>query len=885
MTRYNIDMLVFFFGLASFDGFRIQENGSSTTGGGNMNRYDGVYEGEARRAISFPLGGIGSGCVGLDGTGRLKDWEIFGRPNKGSVNGYTHFAVKAEKDGQVLDARCVHTDPFSPYSGEMDNMGHGVPRGLLAGAPHLDGCRFIGRFPAARAEFSDEDFPGDVSLSAFNPFIPLNDKDSSIPAAFFTVEIHNPTKDVIDYTVAFSLTNPAEKGGVNRMEEEKGCHAMLLTREDLDRGDPRWGEAAMATDGEDVSCQTYWYRGSWFDSLGIFWQDFARPGAIRERQYQEAGGYDTATLCVRKRCPAGGTVSVRFALSWYYPNCVNYWNPEKVDRPWKHYYATIFGGAAEAARYALRHWDRLWKGTKRFMDALYASSLPPEAMEAVGANLEVLKSPTCLRLTDGSFYAFEGCNAHTGSCEGSCTHVWNYAFALPHLFPGLERSMRELDYTYNLKEDGGMPFRLQLPLGRERWNFRACVDGQMGGIIKTYREWKIGAGDQWLKKWWPKVKRSLEYAWSPENPDRWDPEKKGVIDGRQHHTLDMELFGPNAWLNTFYLAALKAATEMARAVGENDFADECEAILAKGQAYTEKELFNGEYYFQKVDLRDKSVLEPYKNTAVLIGGDVEAAYWNEEAGQLKYQIGEGCGIDQALAQWMSDLVGLGDILDREHSQSALQSIYCYNFKPSLRKHFNPCRVYGLGREAGTVICEWPKGREKPVVPVPYSEETMHGFEYQAASHMIKRGMEKEGLEMVRAVRDRYDGTRRNPWNEIECGSNYARSMASYALLLVYSGLAYDLPKGRLGMKPLRGEEGQYFWSVEGAWGVMGFTQDRISLSVLGGELRLKEWVLPRPGDVMKVQLNGQDVGFAAGGDFVGIDVTVPEGGVLTAEMK
>ena len=852
-----------------------------------MKKYDGVYRGDQRRAISFPLGGIGSGCVGLDGTGRLRDWEIFGRPNKGSLNGYTHFAIKAERGGETLDARVISADPLPPYSGEPDNFGHGVNRSLLSGAPHFDDSEFEGHFPLAQVRFSDADFPGEVKLSAFNPFIPLNDRDSSLPAALFTVEAKNPLDEEIDYTVAFSLTNPARKGSKNTFGTRGGASVMTLTNDSLDRDDPEWGELAIAAVGQEgVSAQTYWYRGAWFDSLGIFWQDFTRPGAIRAREYEESGSCDTATLCVTRRCKPGETVSIRFILSWYYPNEYNYWSPEETVRPWKHYYATQFAGAGEAAVYGLNLWDRLYTETKTFADALYSSDLPPEAMEAVGANLEVLKSPTCLRLTDGSFYAFEGCNTHTGSCEGSCTHVWNYAFALPHLFPQLERSMRELDYTYNLREDGGMPFRLQLPLGRERWNFRPCVDGQMGGIIKTYREWKLGAGDEWLKKWWPKVKRSLEYAWSPDNKDIWDPGKTGVISGRQHHTLDMELFGPNTWLNTFYLAALAAAAEMARAMGEDGFAAECDAIRKKGQAYTEKELFNGEYYFQKVDIRDHSILDPYRNTAVLIGGDVEDAYWNKEAGQLKYQIGEGCGIDQALAQWMSDLVGLGDILDREHVQSALSSIYRYNFKKSLRRHFNPCRVYGLGREAGTVICEWPQGREKPVVPVPYSEETMHGFEYQAASHMIARGMEKEGLEMVRAVRDRYDGAKRNPWNEIECGSNYARSMASYALLLVYSGLIYDIPRGRLGMKPLRPErEGKFFWSVSGAWGQMEFEKGAVRMNILGGELALREWVMPCPEKVCRVTVNGNEVKYEAGKDCIMLDVKLNKDDVLTAETR
>ena len=359
----------------------------------------------------------------------------------------------------------------------------------------------------------------------------------------------------------------------------------------------------------------------------------------------------------------------------------------------------------------------------------------------------------------------------------------------------------------------------------------------------------------------PHMKKSLEYAWSAANSDRWDPDKSGVMTGRQHHTLDMELFGANAWLNGFYLAALKAAAAMARAVGDPD-ADEYDAIFERGKARTDEELFNGEYYVQRLDLTDKSIITSFEDNQTLTGHTAVGAYWNDEAGEIKYQIMEGCGIDQVLAEWHARLIGLGEILDPEKVRSALRSIYKYNFKPSLRNHFNPCRIYGLNDEAGCVICEWPEGKSKPVVPVPYSEECMHGFEYQAAIHMILEGMEKEGLDIVRGVRDRYDGVKRNPYNEMECGSNYARSMASYALLLAYSGFNCDMTRGYIGFNPIR--DGVFFWSNNDAWGVYKQEEGRAELSVLYGRLRL----LAFRGGFKSVQLGGQPVAHSVQGDDI-----------------
>lgn len=842
-----------------------------------------VYKGVKRQEISFPLGGIGSGCIGLDGTGRLRDWEIFNRPAKGSINGFSHFGVKAESQGAVVDARIMNSDLLGSYMGRyVENKGHsgygyGPSRYLLSGVPHFRDSEFAGEFPLAQVRFIDDTFPGDVSLDAFNPFIPSNDADSSIPAAFFTAQVRNTTDRELTYTFELSVNNPSKRRHIHRRVDGEAFHGIALDDDFKDDLHQDFGGIAFGVGKADpIQVQQYWYRGSWFDNLGIFWQDFTAPGEIRNRVYEgeETADFsvreDVATIAVRASVAPGQCWRQRFVIGWYYPNAINYWSqtPCNHDDPcckdnhtWKNYYAKLFGSATEVADYAFRHWDRLEEETLRFHDALYASDLPEAALEAVSANLSTLKSPTVLRLTEGGFYGFEGCQCDCGSCEGSCTHVWNYAFALPFLFPKLERSMRELDYTYNQNEDGGMPFRLQLPLGKARSKFRPCVDGQMGGILKTYREWKLCGSDEWLRDWWPKVKKSLEYAWAPTNVDRWDPERSGVITGRQHHTLDMELFGPNSWLNGFYVGALKAASEMAEAMGEPENARLYSELSQKGRAYIDTQLFNGEYYHQKVDIRDIHVLDPYVDGSVLTGGSTVGAYWSDEAKQLKYQIGEGCGVDQVLAQWMCELCGVGEILDPEKVRSALKAIFRHNFKPSLRNHFNPCRIYGLNDESGLVICDWPEGKEKPVVPIPYAEEVMHGFEYQAAVHMILNGMEQEGMTVVRGIRNRYDGEKRNPWNEMECGSNYARSMASYGLLLAYSGFQFDMRKGRMGMKPLH--PGRYFWSVDGAWGTAHSDEQGDVLRAEYGRLQLQEWVVPDAGRVREVILNGRRVAFEA----------------------
>jgi len=314
-----------------------------------------------------------------------------------------------------------------------------------------------------------------------------------------------------------------------------------------------------------------------------------------------------------------------------------------------------------------------------------------------------------------------------------------------------------------------------------------------------------------------------------------------------------------------YLGALKAAVEMAAALGENDCANQYLEIFTRGKAWVDDNLFNGEYYFQKIDLNDRSLVEAFDAGEASMVGSTMEAYWDEEHSEVKYQVGEGCLLDQVLAQWHADLYGLGDIFDPQQVNVALASIFQYNFISPSRKFPNPCRIFSLNDESGLVIAAWPEHVKRPTIPAPYSQETMNGFEYAAAIHMIGRGMVVEGMRAITALRERYDGERRNPWNEFECGSNYARSMASFALLNVFSGFQFDLVNGQIGFAPIQMENGQFrcFWSLEPGWGEFLFQPRKVELHVLYGQLDLRRLEIAPLAEkrVKKIQVGGVAVPF------------------------
>lgn len=820
------------------------------------------YIGQLTKEISFPLGGIGTGSIGLGGDGRLIDWEIFNRPSKGSVNGHSHFAIRAIQN-ETITAAVLNGDmqkeligQYNKHKWSWNSFGSGANNEKMCGFPHFKNVEFNGEFPIASVCFQDELFPANVTMTAFNPFIPCDSKNSSLPAAFFEIEVENTTSETITYQIALSVANPYEQS-TNQADTKEGFKTLTLSHNGAEKDAIEYGDLTLATDCDITYTQTYWYRGEWMDRVVSFWDDFSDKKEIKERIYDTAGSYDVGTLIAEITVSPKEKKKVKFILSWNIPNNYNYWDECKNDdgthKTWKNYYATIFEDSVQTALYSLRNWDDLYQRTLKFKKTLHESTLPKEIIDAASSNLSVLKSPTVLRLEDGSFYGWEGVAELIGLCEGTCQHVWNYAYALCFLFPDLERSIRDIEFKYSTNEYGRMQFRTRLPLGREMSDYRACVDGQMGTVIKCYREWKISGDNEWLAEKWENIKKVLEYAWSEHNEDCWDLNKDGVLEGRQHHTLDMELFGPSSWLEGMYLTALKAASEMAEFLGDTKKAEEYRELFEKGYQWTKENLFNGRYFIQKVDITNKEITDKF---------NASQSYWNDEVNQIKYQIAEGSSIDQMLAQWHADILGLGEIFDKEQISCALSEMMKNNFKKTMRYFVNPWRVFSVNDEAGTIICDYPEGVEKPRIPISYSEETMTGFEYAFAGLLCSQGRIQDGVKVVKAIRERFDGEKRNPWNEFECGSNYARSMASYALIPILSGFEFDMPNHHIGFNPYETNHFHSIWSLAGAWGNFVVDNEIVKIEIYEGEIALKTLGLKFCDHVSELRIDGKNVDFS-----------------------
>lgn len=810
------------------------EQASPAAKSGSHRPYNGPYRGEYLSRVAFPLGGIGAGMLCLEGSGALSHVSLRNQPEV--FNEPCTFAAIAVNGphpvARVLQGPVPSWKLFgAPGSG---NGQCGAPIGL----PRFREAAFTSRFPFATIELTDPQVPLAVELTGWSPFEPGDADGSSLPVAALEYRFTNRSAVAIEAVFSFNSKNfvprPARPQWVKSI-----AGGFLLTGSG--GKDAPWEDLAFSATVSDpgVRVNHAWFRGGWFDPLTMAWKDVA-DGACFDRPPTSSGGASPgATLFVPLNIAPGGSATVVVRLAWYagrtnihtgkLPPAPAVHVEPPTHRPW---YAGRFEGIEQVTAYWREQYDALRAKAVRFRDCFYDTTLPPEVVEAVAANLTILKSPTVLRQVDGRIWSWEGCNDNSGCCAGSCTHVWNYAQTLPHLFPSLERTLRETEFGPSQDDQGHQMFRSALPIQPLVHDFHAAADGQLGGILKVYREWRIGGDTPWLARLWPRVRKSLDFC-----IQLWDPDGKGLVEEPHHNTYDIEFWGPDGMCTSFYLAALRAAVLMGQALG--DEVSRYATLYDKGIAATERDLYDGEYFIQQIRWKGLRAKSPTEIKSMVGEYSPEATALLEKEGP-RYQYGSGCLSDGVLGSWMALVCGVGQVLDRGKVESHLRAVHKYNLKHDLTEHANPQRpTYACGGEGGLLLCTWPKGGSLSL-PFVYSNEVWTGIEYQVASHLMLLGHVEAGLEIVRACRDRYDGRVRNPFNEYECGHWYARAMSSYALLQGLSGARYDAVDKTLHLRPSVAGDFRAFLSTATGYGTIGVRGGKPFCDVVMGKIDVEK---------------------------------------------
>ncbi len=884
-----------------------------------------LYSGEDLDTIGMPVGGIGAGQMYIRGDGTLALWQIF---NRQVFTGY--------------GADCYTT--YRPDSPVDSGFAVFVKKKGEASAKILD--RDFGRvvcsasYPIASIRYSDSSFPLSARITCSSPFIPLNAKDSALPATMLTISLENNSNETVTAGIVGWLENvvlidsatavhalrhsrilnekertlivhtaeiaplpegaaeprtkilledfegqdygqwvvigeafgkgPA-KGTLTNQQEVSGFLGKRLVNTFLS-GDGPVGTLTLPSfeisrkfmnfligggghagqtcinliiDGKVVRTATgknneklEWYfwnvqefegktakieivdkhSGGWghinideielsdkpnkgpvgpieklpdYGSMVLALLDQGASSqeaqtmleAIGDRDIKLNVEQDVSYPVTERRSTALATRALElkpfsrhtfnFVLAWFFPNHEH-----------GHEYATRFDSATRVAHYLGDEWSRLTGDTAKWYRTFYAdSTLPGWLLFRLHSTVSNMATGTCQWWENGRFWAWEG----VGCCAGTCTHVWNYAHAPARLFPELERRAREM-------QDFGQGFDPESGLVGFRSNRAYAADGQCGTTLKAYREHQMSADNAFLKRNWPRIKQALEFSIARDEND------DGLIEVSQHNTYDINFEGPNTFVGSLYLAALRAGEEMAKDMGDEEFAKRCRKIFESGSKLSVERLWDGEYFIQLVDLEKHP----------------------------KHQYAKGCLSDQLFGQGWAHHLGLGYIYPPDYVKKALRSVWKYNWAPDVGPYnaiHKPERWFARAGEPGLFTCTWPKS-EYIKEGVRYRSEVWTGIEYQVAGHMVWEGMVDEALAICNGVHHRYHPSKRNPFNEVECGDHYARAMASWGVYTPLAGYEYHGPKGHIGFAPRITPENfsAAFTAAEG-WGTFAQKRD------------------------------------------------------------
>ena len=912
-----------------------------------------TYTGKDLETIGMPIGGIAAGQLYLRGDGTLGLWWIF---NKHVFTGYGRDCYRTYRPGSPVDS------------------GFAVTRQTDAGTvvEPLDrtfsNVRFMGEYPIGVVRYSSESSPVKVEMEAFSPFIPLNAKDSALPATIFHITLENTSEKTINAGVEGRLENAvlidsaksiianrrtrivdeegrtlivhtAEKAPPPKKATSPRKRIVLANFEGPDYGDwisagEAFGEApARGTLAGQQNVSGFLGKGlvntflggdaptgsltspeftisrkfinfligggnhvdrTCIDLLvdgkvvrtavgknnekleGRFWNveefegrkakiqiiDYARGGwgHINIDQIELSDVPQSGPVGPLEELPDYGSMVLAFAgeiaspdkpsserdvvfpvnesksaklstrpvtlaprskrtftfvLSWFFPNHAN-----------GREYANRFNSASDVAHYVLDNHERLVGDTRKWHETFYQdSTLPRWLLFRLHSTVCNLATGTCQWWGNGRFWAWEG----VGCCAGTCTHVWNYAHAPARLFPELERRAREM-------QDFGEGFDTESGLVGFRSNRAYAADGQCGTVLKAYREHQMSADNSFLKRNWPSIKKALEYSIERDGND------DGLIEVSQHNTYDINFHGPNTFVGSLYLAALRAGEEMAKEMGDKQFAARCRRIFVSGSKFTVERLWDGEYFVQIVDLKEHP----------------------------NHQYGRGCLSDQLFGQGWAHQLGLGNIYPPEYVKKALESVWKYNWTPDVGPYnaaHKPERWFARPGEPGLFTCTWPKSPFMDV-GVRYKSEIWTGIEYQVAGGMVWEGMLDEALAICDGIQSRYHPSKHNPYNEVECGDHYARAMASWGVYTALMGYEHHGPKGHIGFAPrLTPENFRAAFTAAEGWGTFAQQRDGAAqhekIRVRWGRLNVKSLAFAVPKDFYTVSafvtLDGKEI--------------------------
>ncbi|MCX2453824.1 GH116 family glycosyl hydrolase [Pedobacter sp. PLR] len=798
--------------------------------------------------IGMPVGGLHAGTVYVGGDGRLWLWQIYNETFEGAQEGIDPKTVNWNDGTELRKIRvrdgAAYVEPAIANNKRVLEQGFAV-KVVTNGKTyikeltedHWDEVIFKPAYPMATIQYISKDFPVEVQLKVYSPFIPLDALNSALPGTMLRAEVKNTTASPIQVSVlgwmengANKLTGKAKTGQrKNEVSASKNAISISSSFEALT------DELKNAQDAGTMCFTLHQPNGKAYPAIS--------PWPVTDKQFNAAGSSSAVAEAPEKlvggievtaTVAPGKSVKADYSVAWHFNNAnVKLKNIVKDAQKGFHY-ATRFKDAAAVSAYLQDNFDKLTKTTELWTSTWNDSTLPHWFLERTFINIDTLATANTYRFADGRFWGWEG----VGACAGTCTHVWQYAQSVARIFPELERDLRHrVDLGIGFKEDtGAIIFRAEN-------ESRPAIDGQAGTVLRFYREHQMSADNSFLQTNWPGIKKATQFMLDQ------DKNGDGMTDTPMENTLDAVWEGEIAWIVGLCIAGARAGQAMAEEMNDTAFAKTCETYVTNGRKNMEKELFNGEYFIHRPD---------------------------KVEGRKKLGSYNTCHIDQVYGQSWAFQVGLPRVLSKDKAVAALKALWKYNYAsdvgPYIKTHVGG-RPYALSGEGGMVMNTNPYNEPKPFGEnvgwqLGYFHECMSGFEHQVAAHLMGEGMVAESLILTRSIHDRYHAAKRNPFNEIECSDHYARAMASYGTFINAGGFEYHGPKGYIRFSPAwNAADFKTPFTAAKGWGT--YAQKKTgakqlhTISLKYGELQLKDLAFTKIGEgrikSVSVMLGAQNI--------------------------
>ncbi|GGE15782.1 GH116 family glycosyl hydrolase [Sphingobacterium cellulitidis] len=780
--------------------------------------------------IGMPVGGLHSGTVYISGDGRLWLWQVFNTSYDGLNEGVENKVVLWDNGREMQRVRprdgAAFVEPALSDNLRILEQGflvsvkrNGKVLQKVLEANQWDEVIFEPSYPTCKVLYSSASFPVDVELTAFSPFIPLDEDNSSLPLTTFHIEIKNKNSEPLEVEVIGWFENGVHKGrkdfdAVKKLASVKESNGS--NRHVYFECDSVPTEFQKATDHGNMAFMAHDGHAKIICNLESWPVQAENLQGSDQRSLVDFKDLQISSISSKGKVEGNGKKDFQFSVAWYFNNPHPKLQEHLKDAKEGYWYGKRFKDASEVLNYYAAHLEELDRQTMKWVQTWNDSTLPYWFLDRTFVNIGSLATANTMRFGTGRFWGWEG----VGACAGTCTHVWQYGQAMGRIFPGLERNLRETtDYGVGFNANSGAI------IFRAEYESRPAIDGQAGVILRTYRDHQTSKDDTFLKKNWPSIKKASQFILNQ------DKNGDGMTDTPMENTLDAVWEGEIAWIVGLSLAAIKAAEKMANEVGDLEFEKKCASYFSKGSKNMDSQLFNGEYYIHRP---------------------------NKEFGRKKLGSYNTCHIDQVYGQAWTFQLGLPRVNDKAKTLSALQALWKYNYAPDvgpyIKTHLQG-RPYAIAGDAGMVMNTNPKNEkhaygENETWQLGYFHECMTGFEHQVAAHMMAEGMIDESMILTRKIHERYHASKRNPFNEIECSDHYARAMASYGTFINACGFTYHGPKKQIGFHPkINPENFKAAFTAADGWG--SYTQKISSnnrleaiIDLANGNLEIAELTLP-----------------------------------------